>query len=135
MSAAQVSNATMLSPVARAAQARASVATRFDAVDSINTGLAARGRDGYSRQEEFDDFEAPQPRRRRGEFQEDVVRFSGVLLSREVGTTMMQAQATTSRIGPGSMSVHEAERHVSLYEYNQGLMGAPEVTTDNGLMH
>jgi hypothetical protein len=135
MSAAQVANATMSSPMSRAAAARGSASSRRDPIDAVDTEFAARGRDDFARGDELDDFESPRQRRRRGEFQEEVVRFSGVLLSREVGTAMMQAQAVTSRLGAGVVSVQEAERHVSLYEFNQALMGEPEPSTQNGIMH
>jgi hypothetical protein len=135
MSAAQVINSTMASPAARVALSRGSSATSFQSVDSIDTQFATRGRDDFAAREELDDFEAPQQRRRRGEFQEQVVRFSGVLLSREVGTTMVQAQATASRLGTGMIASGEAERNVAMYEFNQSLMGTPEVTTETGLLH
>jgi hypothetical protein len=135
MSAAQVANATMSSSISRVALARGNASSSRDPIDAVDTDFAARGRDTYARSDELDDFESPRQRRRRGEFQEEVVRFSGVLLSREVGTAMMQAQAMTSRLGPGAVSVQDAERHVSLYEFNQALMGVPEVTTQTGIMH
>jgi hypothetical protein len=135
MSAGQVSNSTMMSPASRVAAARGSRMSALQSVDNIDTQFATRGRDDFGRYDELDDFEAPKPRRLRGEFQDEVVRFSGVLLSREVGTTIVQAQVAATRQGALTPSVIEAERNVALYEFNQSLMGQPEVTTDIGLMH
>lgn len=135
MSAGQVANSTMSSPVSRVAAARGSRTTTLQNVETIDTQFATRGRDDFGRQDEIDDFEAQPTRRRRGEFQEEVVRFSGVLLSREVGTTMMQAQATASRQAAGITPPSEAERNVAMYEFNQSLMGMPEPTSNFGIMH
>jgi hypothetical protein len=135
MSAAQVINTTMLSPTSRVQTTRGSTATSFQSVDNIDTNLAARGRDDFARGEELDDFDSSLPRRRRSEFQDQVVRFSGVLLSRDVGTTIVQAQAMATRQNAPTLSAGQAERNVEMYEFNQSLMGEPEVTTDNGLMH
>lgn len=135
MSAAQVINTTMLSPTTRASAARGSSATSFQSVDTIDTNLAARGRDDFARRDELEDFEAPTQRRRHGGFQDQVVRFSGVLLSRDVGTTIVQAQAYATRHAGPTIAAPQAERNVEMYEFNQSLIGEPEVTTDNGLMH
>jgi hypothetical protein len=135
MSAAQVANSTMSSPISRVAAARGGRTTTLQSIETIDTQFATRGRDDFGRNDEIDDFEALPARRRRGEFQEEVVRFSGVLLSREVGTTMMQAQAAASRQAPGAIAVGEAERNVAMYEFNQSLMGMPEPTNNFGIMH
>jgi hypothetical protein len=135
MSAAQVVNTVMMSPAARISQARGSVATGYQSVDSIDTNLAARGRDDFARHDDFSEFETPRPHRRRGEFQDQVVRFAGVLLSRDVGATVMQAQAAASASGASALTPAEAERNVAMYEFNQSLMGTPEVTTQTGMMH
>jgi hypothetical protein len=135
MSAAQVSNSTLMSPASRVAAARGSRMSSLESVETIDTQFATRGRDDFGRRDELDDFEAPRPRRLRGEFQQQVVRFSGVLLSREVGTTIVQAQVAATRQGAVTPSVGEAERNIAMYEFNQSLMGTPEVTTEIGMMH
>ncbi|MSO97936.1 MAG: hypothetical protein EXR11_06930 [Rhodospirillaceae bacterium] len=135
MSTAQVVNTTMISSAARIARARGSVSTSFQSVDALDTNLAARGRGDFSRRDELDDFEAPTSRPRRGEFQDQVVRFSGVLLSRDVGTTIVQAQAASSRTGSPTIASLQAERNIAEYEFNQSLMGAPLATTETGIVH
>ena len=60
-----------------------------------------------------------------------MVSFGGVLVSREVGTTIMQAQATTASHVAPPFAV-EAERGVAIYEFNQALMGAAQVITNIG---
>jgi hypothetical protein len=57
-----------------------------------------------------------------------------VLVSREVGTAIVQAQAAHSGTPP-TVYPAEAERNIAVYEFNQSLMGAPQVTTSVGVMH
>jgi len=133
MSTALVANATIVSNAARAY--RATAPTAYQQVDPLDTdSFAARSRD-QARGRDEQEFSAPvrQPQRR-GFAIEPVGSFGGVLVSREVGTTMMQAQALLTKTGTTTHPA-EAERNVAIYESNQALMGAPIVTTTIGVMH
>ena len=133
MSTAQVANTGMVGASARIPLSRNAVATSFDYVDSLGGAYAAPPRDQWHRFEgDLDGFDTT-PRRRghHGPFQDQVVSFGGVLVSREVGTTIMQAQAAhASHVAP-PFAV-EAERGVAIYEFNQALMGAAQVVTNVG---
>ena len=133
MSTAQVVNSGIVGITARASQPRASVASSSQFVDPLSGAYAPPARDHMPRyDDESDDFETPRRRRRGRGYQEDVVSFGGVLVSREVGTAIMKEQAALhSR--PGSPFGVDAERSVRTYEYNQALMGTPEVLTDIGI--
>ena len=135
MSSAQVINTTMSSPASRVNYAQGSGQSTYESVEDVSTNLATRGRDQYAPDAQLDNFEGPPQRRRRGTFQDQVVRFSGVLLSRDVGTTIVQAQAVMTRQGAGLMTTMQAERNVATYEDNQAMFGEPEVTTHIGVMH
>lgn len=133
MSTALVANATMVSNAARAY--RATAPTSYQAIEGIETdSFAARSRD-QARTREDQELSSPmrQPQRR-GFAMERVGSFGGVLVSREVGTTMMQAQALLTKTGTTTHPA-EAERNVAIYESNQALMGTPVVTTTVGVMH
>jgi hypothetical protein len=120
----------------RATPVRAgSGATGFQSVDQIDTQFAAQGRDSFRPFEDADEFDFTRPRRRSAPYADQVVRFSGVFVSREVGTTIVQAQAAFSRTAGPTITPSQAERNVAEYEFNQALMGAPEVTTNTGVMH
>jgi hypothetical protein len=135
MSTAQVANATMSSPAVRALNARGSVATHYQNVDEIDTGsMAARGRDEPRSAEERDDLEVLRRKPRRGEFQDGVINFAGVLITREMGVTMMQAQASAST-AEALISPTQAERNIAVYEFNQALMGTPVAAVNVGVMH
>jgi hypothetical protein len=135
MSTAQVANATMASPAVRALGARGNVATHYQSIDEIDTGaMAARGRDEPRYADDYEEFDVGRRRQRRGEFQEGVVNFAGVLITREMGTAIMQAQAAVST-AEALISPTQAERNVAVYEFNQSLMGTPVATTSVGLMH
>ena len=135
MSTALVANATMVSNAARAYGVRASAPTGYQPVEALDTdSLAARSRDqarGRDDQENPGYVRQPQ---RRGFGVERAISFGGVLVSREVGTAIMQAQALLTKTGA---TVHpaEAEKNVAIYESNQALMGSPVVTTTIGVMH
>jgi hypothetical protein len=132
MSTAQVANAGIASGPIRVAQ-RLPVATTLEPVEPVIGSYAAPARDQTPR---FADEGHEYDNRRRnspyGPFQDRVVSFGGVLVSREVGTTIMQAQAATAARAVLPVAV-EAERNVAVYEFNQALMGSAQVSTSIGL--
>lgn len=135
MSAAVVANATMISNAARAYGVRASGATGYQSVDGIDTdSLATRARDQFGTPEDADGQEYARPARRRGGFVDRLVGYGGVVVSREVGTAIVQAQATHSKTPPNVYPA-EAGRNIAIYEFNQALMGTPQVTTTIGITH
>ena len=134
MSTAQVANSGIVGAAARAAQPRYVPASSTGYVDAA---AGAFGPPPYDQTPVFDadqDYFAA-PRRRRsqgGPFQDRVVSFGGVLVSQEVGTAIMQAQAHAALEAlPHGV---EAQRRIKVYEFNQSLMGATQVTTDVGIM-
>jgi len=135
MSTAQVANSGIIGAAARVAQPRVAVASLVDYVDSLSGAYAPPPREQSYRFE--DDPEEFAPRRRRGRqsgpFQDRVVSFGGVLVSREVGATIMQAQAAQSLRNAPPVPV-EAERGIAIYEFNQALMGNAEIATDVGML-
>lgn len=136
MSTAQVVNSLVASPASRITPMRGgSVATSYQSVEALDTHLAARGRDDFRRFDDMEDFEATRPQFRQNYSHDYAVRFSGVFLSQEVGTTMVQAQAAFSRAAAPTLAASQAERNIAQYEFNQSLMGVPEVTTTTGVMH
>ncbi|MDX2222354.1 MAG: hypothetical protein SFV21_06370 [Rhodospirillaceae bacterium] len=135
MSTAQVVNVTMASTVARMSSARAAVASTFQTVEGIDTNsLSARGRDQARARDDNDQYDAGRLRRRSPQVIDRVISFGGVLVSQEVGSAIVQAQAAAGKIAP-TLHPADAERGVSIYEFNQSLMGAPQVTTDVGVVH
>ncbi len=135
MSTAQVANTGIVGATARVSQSRSAVASSMDFVDSVSGTYAPPTRDQTTRFDD-DDYDFEQPRRRRrqgGQFQDRVVSFGGVLVSREVGTTIMQAQAAQSLRNASPLAV-EAERGIAIYEFNQALMGTAEISTDIGML-
>jgi hypothetical protein len=134
MSTAQVANSGMIGPAARISQQRMAVASLSDFVDPLSGAYAPPARDqtpGFD--EEYDGFAQPRRRRRQsGPFQDQVVSFGGVLVSREVGTTIMQAQAASTLRKASPMAV-EAERGIAIYEFNQALMGGVQIAADVGM--
>ncbi len=128
MSTAQVANSGIVGVAARASQARYAVSSSFDRVDALSGAFAPPARDqtpGFEADE--GNFEAPRRRRRSaGPFQDHVVSFGGVLVSREVGTTIMQAQAAQSLRNTSPLA-GEAERGVAVYEFNQALAGTAQI--------
>jgi len=135
MSTAQVANSGIVGATARIAQPRGAVASSMDFVDPLSGAYAPPARDqtpGFDDDQE--DFAPPRRRRRNGgPFQDRVVSFGGVLVSREVGTTIMQAQAANSLRTVSPLAV-EAERGIAIYEFNQALMGTAEISTDIGML-
>jgi hypothetical protein len=135
MSTAQVVNATMASTVARINTARAAVASTFQTVEGIDTSsLSTRGRDQARPQEDAEQLDAGRLRRRPGQVLDRVVSFGGVLVSQEVGAAIVQAQAAAAKFVP-VLHPADAERGISIYEFNQSLMGVPQVTTEVGVIH
>lgn len=136
MSTAQVANAGMVGGGSRIALPRHAIASSMEYIDPVGGAYAAPPRDQWHRFEgQNDDFDT-HPRRRgyHGPFQEQVVSFGGVLVSREVGAAIMQEQAThTSHAVPPVAA--EAERGIAIYEFNQALMGAAQVVTNVGYNH
>ena len=133
MSTAQVANSGIVGAATRITPSRGAVASSMQFVDPLSGAYAPPARDQAHGFDEQDDFE-PRRRRRRqsGQFQDRVVSFGGVLVSREVGTAIMQAQAASSARTATPFAA-EAERGVAIYEFNQALMGTAEVSTDVGL--
>ena len=101
-------------------------------VDPLSGAYAPPARDQTPRFEDDTDDSMPRRRRRYAAYQDRVVSFGGVLVSREVGTAIMQAQAAAAARTVSPVAV-EAERSIAIYEFNQALMGSAEVTTDIGL--
>lgn len=136
MSTAQVSNSGIVGTAPRIHLPRNAVASSLEFVDPLGGAYAAPPRDQWHRfEEDSDGFDSSTPRRRRyaGPFQDQVVSFGGVLVSREVGTTIMQAQAAHTLHAAPPFAV-EAERGIAIYEFNQALMGTAQVVTNIGLM-
>lgn len=133
MSTAQVANTGIVGASPRIPLHRGPVASSFEYVDSLGGTYAAPPRDQWHRFEDdaepFDDF--ARRRGHRGPFREQVVSFGGVLVSREVGTAIMHAQAAHSAHVAAPFAV-EAERGVAIYEFNQALMGAAQAITNVG---
>jgi hypothetical protein len=119
---AQVSNAALVGATARLT--RAYGATARQQVDSLEGATAAPGREQAQR---YYDDEGPRAepgaRRRRGEFQDQVISFGGVLVSLEVGSAIVQAQALNGLYPPHAA---EAERQVANYEFVQAMAGPAE---------
>jgi hypothetical protein len=121
---AQVSNAAMVGSLARLNQARAMSATARQQVDGLEGTNAPPARDQQTRYDEYADrFEGPPARRRHGEFQDHVISFGGVLVSLEVGATIVETQALNHLIHPLPA---EAERQVANYEFVQSMAGPAE---------
>ena len=134
MSTAVVANATMISSAARAYGMRSSGATSFQMIDSVDTeSMSTRARDQFRTPDEDDGRDYQRAPARRGGFIDRVVGYGGVLVSREVGTAIVQAQATYSKSEP-TIYPAEAERNIAIYEFNQAMIGAPEVSTNVGIM-
>lgn len=133
MSTAQVANTGIVGTASRVMQPRHAVASSMDFVDPLSESYAPPARDHTSgfddEQEAF--FAAPRRRRRQsGPFQDRVVSFGGVLVSREVGATIMQAQAAQTARSGAPLGAAEAERGIAVYEHNQGLVGHTEIPSD-----
>lgn len=132
MSTAQVANSGIVGASPRV-QLHRTTASSADYVDSVGGAYASPPRDEWHRFEDEGDGFDTMPRRRgyHGPFRDNVVSFGGVLVSREVGATIMQAQATHTSHAAAPFAV-EAERGIAIYEFNQALMGAAQVVTNVG---
>lgn len=132
MSTAQVANTGIIGTAGRVMQSRQTVASSMDFVDPLSESYAPPARDntpGFDDEQEA--FAAPRRRRRQGgPFQDRVVSFGGVLVSREVGATIMQAQAAQTARAGAPLGAAEAERAITTYEFNQGLMGQSQAISD-----
>lgn len=132
MSTAQVANTGIVGTASRVMHSRQAVASSMDFVDPLAESYAPPARDntpGFEDEQEA--FAAPRRRRRQGgPFQDRVVSFGGVLVSREVGATIMQAQAAQTARAGAPMAAADAERGIAVYEFNQGLMGHTQIPSD-----
>lgn len=130
---AQVANTGIVSAASRIAQARHAVASSSEFIDPMSGAFAPPTHDQASRFDDTDDnFETPRRRRRYNPYQDQVVSFGGVLVSREVGATIMKEQAAQAARG-GFNFGNDAERSIAIYEFNQSLMGVAEAVTENGV--
>jgi hypothetical protein len=130
---AQVANTGIVGSASRIAPSRQIGASSSGFIDPMSGAFAPPTQDQSSR---FDDseesFERPRRRQRYNPYQDQVVSFGGVLVSREVGATIMKEQAAQGARG-GLAFGNDAERSIAIYEFNQSLMGAAETLTDNGI--
>ncbi len=131
---AQVANTGIVGSTSRVSQPRMSVASTTSYVDSMQGAYAPQTYDQPRYDEDQEGFETPRRRRRFSPYQDQVVSFGGVLVSREVGATIMKEQAALAARG-GLPSANDAERSIAIYEFNQSLMGVAEAVTDNGISH
>ena len=132
MSTAQVVNSGIVGTASRMSQARG-VASSMPFVDPLAEAYAPPARDQARNFDEDHEGGGDFRRRRRSNYQYDqVVSFGGVLVSREVGATIMQAQAALNARSVSPLAA-EAERGIAIYEFNQALMGSAEAVTDVGI--
>jgi hypothetical protein len=130
---AQVANTGIVSSTSRIAPSRRAVASSSEFIDPMSGAFAPPTHDQASRFDDTNDnFETPRRRQRYNPYQDQVVSFGGVLVSREVGATIMKEQAAQAARG-GFNFGNDAERSIAIYEFNQSLMGAAEAVTDNGV--
>lgn len=125
---AHVVNATSSTAAAAGRIMRAYGASARQQVDGLESATAAPGREHAPRYFDDDDHSRIEPgqRRRRAEFQDHVSSFGGVLVSLDVGNTIMHAQSLKGLYPP---SPKEAELKVANYEFAQSLMGPAEALT------
>ena len=131
MSTAQVANSGIVGTASRF-QVRSPVASSMQFVDPLAEAYAPPARDqarNFDEEAEGGDFRR---RRRSSSYHDHVVSFGGVLVSREVGATIMQEQAAVAARNLSPLGA-EAERGIAIYEFNQALMGAAEAVTDVGM--
>jgi hypothetical protein len=130
---AQVANTGIVGSTSRIAPSRQAVASSSEFIDPMTGAFAPATHDQASRFDDTDDnFETPRRRRRYNPYQDQVVSFGGVLVSREVGATIMKEQAAQAARG-GFNFGNDAERSIAIYEFNQSLMGVAEAVTDTGV--
>jgi len=122
---AQVSNLTMAGSATRLSRALSAAGVVRQQVDGVESTGAAPARDEAGRFEDYGQRyqPAPSPRRPEGNV-ERFMTFGGILVSREVGATMMQTQAMNGFFPP---LPSEAVRQIANYEFAQSLMGPPQV--------
>ena len=115
MSTAQAANSGIVGPASRIAQPPNAVASSMDFVDPLSGSYAPQARDhtaGFDDDQE--EFSTPRRRRQSGPFQDRVISFCGVLVSREVVATILQAQAAHSLRTVSPLAV-EAESGIAIY--------------------
>lgn len=131
MSTALVASTTLAPATAKVASTRVGNATSFTYVDPLETSLGTRPGDQSVRYDErWSDLQGGQ-QQSFGPPDDRSVRFGGIFVSREVGSTIMQAQAQSSLPKPNS--IPEAEKQIRIYEFNQSLAGTPEAATGVGV--
>ena len=131
MSTAQVSNAGIVGSASRISTPRASSASGSEYVDPVAGAFAPPTQDQASRFDDADSLETPRRRQRYNPYHDQVVSFGGVLVSREVGATIMKEQAAVQARG-GLNVGNDAERSIAIYEFNQSLVGVAEAVPDDG---
>lgn len=131
MSTALVASTTLAPASAKVSSTRVGNATSFTYVDPLETSLGTRPGDHSVRYDERWENLPGGQQQGYGRPDDRSVRFGGIFVSREVGATIMQAQAQS--LAPKVKSVPEAEKQIRIYEFNQSLMGTPEATTDIGV--
>ena len=131
MSTALVSSSTLASATARIDATRAGNSTNLNYVDALDHSIGARPGDQALQYDERCSDLRGHKRQNPGQQRDRSIRFGGIFVSREVGTTIMQAQAQASL--PKSVSIPEAEKQIRIYEFNQSLIGPPEAVTVVGL--
>lgn len=131
---AQVANTGIVGSTTRVMQPRVAVASANEFVDPIAGAFAPPSYGNPRYEDEADSFEMPRRRRRFNPYQDQVVSFGGVLVSREVGATIMKEQAALAARG-GLAFGNDAERSIRIYEFNQSLMGVAEAVTDTGITY
>jgi len=124
---AQVSNLALVGSATRLSRALAAAGSARQQVDGIEGSGAAPPREGALR---FEDSSSPTPydlgnsrRHYNGAF-DSFITFGGVLVSREVGSTIVQVQALN---GTFPLPPAEAEKQIANYEFAQSLVGPAEV--------
>ena len=132
---AQVANTGIVGSTSRVMQTRVPVASSSEYVDAASGAFAPTYYDRPRYDDEADSFETPRRRQRYSRYPDQVVSFGGVLVSREVGATIMKEQAALAARGGLAFGGNDAERSIRIYEFNQSLMGVAETLTDNGLTY
>ena len=132
---AQVANTGIVGSTSRVMHPRAAMASSGEFIDPTSGAFAAASAYDHPRyDDDADSFETPRRRRQYSPYQDRVVRFGGVLVSREVGATIMKEQAALAACGGLGLS-GDPERSIRIYEFNQSLMGVAEAVTDVGISY
>ncbi|TAK98590.1 MAG: hypothetical protein EPO08_18715 [Rhodospirillaceae bacterium] len=120
---AQVANVAMVGSAARLSRALSVAGSARQQVDGIGGSSAAPPRDGAQRYDGSSDrYDSGAARRNYGPLQDNLITFGGVLVSREVGATIVQLQA----LGSFPLPPVEAEKQIANYEFAQSLVGPAE---------